>query len=266
MGKRSVVRSLATLACSGRRADYFRGEFVAALKILDRGDVNPEHFQGSWAGAFGNTQFMPSTFLRTAVSMDGTGHRDIVDSIPNALGSTARYLAQSGWRSGLPWGFEVKVPAGYAGPVGRRDKHPMSFWSGRGVTRADGGDLGEGEAGLLLPSGRVGPAFLVTRNFDAIYAYNAAETYALAIGHLADRIKGGADFVTPWPTDDPGLSRAERRELQALLMKRGFDVEKADGVIGSKTQAAIGDYQARIGLSRDGRAGRAVLLALRAGK
>jgi lytic murein transglycosylase len=213
MGKRPLVQSLTTLVCFGERANYFRSELMATLKIIDRGDVPAEKLNGSWAGAFGQTQFMPSTFLRLAVDFNGDGRRDTVDSAPDALASTANYLAKSGWRSGLTWGFEVKLPPGYSGPSGRKAKQSMSFWAARGLTRIDGRPLGEGDAGLLLPAGPEGPAFLVTHNFDVVYSYNAAESYTLAACVLADRLAGGSGIVTPWPTDDPGLSRAGRREL-----------------------------------------------------
>jgi lytic murein transglycosylase len=263
MGKRPLVQSLSTLACLGERPDYFRGELMAALKILARGDVAADRLEGSWAGAFGQTQFMPSTFLRLAVDLDGDGRRDIVDSPPDALGSTANFLRKSGWRPGLAWGFEVRLPAGYAGPSGRHNKAPMAAWAARGVTRFDGRPLGEGEAGLLAPAGLAGPTFLVTSNFEAIYSYNASESYALAIGHLADRLAGGGPLATPWPTDDPGLSRAERRELQRLLISRGYDVGEPDGAIGKKTRDAIADFESKNGLDRNGRPSARVLAALR---
>ncbi|MGD0641577.1 MAG: lytic murein transglycosylase, partial [Roseiarcus sp.] len=241
---------------------YFRGELMATLKIADRGDIPLDRLEGSWAGAFGQTQFMPSTFLRLAVDLDGSG-RDIVDSAAAALGSTANYLKHSGWTTGEPWGFEVKLPEGYSGPSGRKNRQPMSAWAARGITRLDGRALGEGEAGLLLPAGADGPAFLVTHNFDVIYSYNAAESYTLAIAILAQRLAGGPGIVTPWPTDDPGLSRAERRELQTLLNKRGYDVGEPDGAIGAKTKAAIDDFEGKNGLQQDGRASLKVLEALR---
>lgn len=264
-GNRPIIQSLATLSCGDYRAAYFRTEFAAALKILDRGDIVPDQFVGSWAGAFGHTQFMPSTFLRTAVDLDGDGRRDLVNSVPDALGSTAAYLRKGGWTPGLEWGFEVRLPQGYAGPSGRKGKQPMGAWATRGLTRIDGSPLGAGpNAALLLPAGPNGPAFLVTRNFDAIYSYNAAESYALAIATLSDRLKGRKGIVAPWPTRDPGLSRADRRELQTLLMRRGYDLDgKADGVIGTKTKQAISDFQGRMGLPQDGRASVSVLSAAR---
>jgi lytic murein transglycosylase len=265
-GKRPVVQSLATLACEApRRNDYWRKEFIAALKILDAGDIRSEEFMGSWAGAFGHTQFMPSTFLGMAVDLDGDGRRNIASSAADSLGSTANFLRRSGWRPGEPWGFEVRLPDGYSGPSGRTHKQSMSFWEARGITRLDGGGLGGGSAGLLLPAGRNGPAFLVTKNFDAVYSYNAAESYALAICVLSDMLRGRPGIQTPWPTDDPGLSRAERRELQGLLIRAGYDVGDPDGVIGTKTKEAIADYQSRVGLPRNGRASLKVLKALRGG-
>lgn len=266
-GTRPILQSLASLACSPSwRPDYYRHEFIAAMQIVGEGDADPANFVGSWAGAFGHTQFMPSTFLRLAVDLDGDGRRDVINSVPDALGSTANYLHHSGWIAGLPWGFEVKLPADYAGPSGRRAKQPMAAWAERGITHIDGSPLsGEAEVGLFLPAGRQGPAFLVTRNFDAIYSYNAAESYALAIALLSDRLRGRGPIVTAWPTNDPGLSRAGRREVQALLIRRGYDLDgKIDGVLGKKTQAAIADFQAHAGLKPDGRASQSVLAALRA--
>jgi lytic murein transglycosylase len=263
MGERPLVQSLATLVCEGsQRPGYFKGELMATLKIADRGDIPLTKLNGSWAGAFGQTQFMPSTFLRLAVDLDGSG-RDIVDNAAAALGSTGNYLKKSGWTPGETWGFEVKLPPGYSGPSGRKTKQPMSAWAARGIARLDGGSLGEGSAGLLLPAGAEGPAFLVTHNFDVIYSYNAAESYTLAIAILAQRLAGGRGIVTPWPTDDPGLSRAERRELQALLTKAGYDVGAPDGAIGAKTKAAIADFEGKHGLKVDGRPSGKVLEALR---
>jgi lytic murein transglycosylase len=267
-GRRPLVTSLATLSCFGRRQTFFRGELFAALKILEDGHVAPERLVGSWAGAFGHTQFMPSTFRRLAVDFDGDGRRDLMDSIPDALASTANYLQRAGWRTGEPWGVEVVLPAGFdARQASRRNKVAVSEWTRRGVRRADGRVLSGGgrQAGLILPAGREGPAFLVFRNFDAIHSYNPAESYALAIAHLADRIRGGGPFVTPWPTDDPGLSRAERREVQQRLIERGFAVGEIDGILGANTRKAIREWQQSQGLKADGRAGQALLRRLRGG-
>ncbi len=259
MGKRALVRSLATLACEGDRAAYFRSELMATLRISSDGDIPLEKLNGSWAGAFGQTQFMPSTFLRLAVDGDGDGRRDIVDSAADALASTANYLKKSGWVTGEPWGFEVKLPDGYSGPSGRKNKQAMASWAARGITRFDGGALGSGNAGLLIPAGANGPAFLVTHNFEVIFSYNAAESYALAIAILSDRLAGRPGIQGAWPTDDPGLSREERRALQTLLIKKGYDIGEADGAIGEKTKLAIADFERKAGLPADGRPSRKVL-------
>jgi len=266
-GSRPLLTSLSTLSCFGRRQAFFRGEFFTTLKIIQDGHVAPERLTGSWAGAFGHTQFMPSTFMRLAVDFDGDGRRDLVDSVPDALASTANFLKRAGWRSDQPWGFEVSLPRGFdTAGAGRRNKQPMSDWAARGVRRVDGSPLPAGATpvGLLLPAGQPGPAFLVTRNFDALYSYNAAESYGLAIAHLSDRLRGAGSFVTAWPTDDPGLSRAERRELQQLLIERGHDIGAADGMIGARTREALKLEQLRLGLTADGRAGQRALVALRA--
>ena len=267
-GKRPLLTSLGTLACFGRRQSYFSGEFLSALKIVDSGDIEAEQLVGSWAGAFGHTQFMPSTFLRLAVDGNGDGKRDLMGSVPDALASTANFLHKGGWREGQPWGYEVVLPAGFDNSVsGRRDKRPLSYWTARGVRRADGQPIAPADtaAGLLLPAGPQGPAFLVFRNFDVIYGYNAAESYALAIAHLSDRLKGSKTFVTPWPTDDPGLSRLERRELQTLLAARGHEIGEVDGMIGAKTREAIKAEQQRLGMTADGRPGQKLLSSLRTG-
>jgi glucose-6-phosphate 1-epimerase len=265
-GKRPLRQSLATLSCFGRRQAFFRGEFLSLLQLLARGDLRAEGLTGSWAGAFGHTQFMPSTYARVAVDQDGDGRRDLVASIPDALASTARYLQMAGWQSGQPWGHEVRVPAGFdASLAGRSKRRPLNDWLARGIVRADGVPLlaSNAAAALLLPTGVQGPAFLVYRNYDAIYAYNAAESYALAIALLADRLRGGNGLATAWPTDDPGLSRVERRHLQTLLLARGHAIGAADGMIGNQTRRAIQSEQIQLGLlPADGRAGQKILLAL----
>ncbi|MCA1297638.1 lytic murein transglycosylase [Stappia indica] len=258
-----VPHALVNVACSGRRAKYFRSELIHLLKIVDRGDVRLSDLNGSWAGAFGQTQFMPSTYRRLAVDQDGDGRRDLVNSVPDALASTANYLRKSGWVTGMPWGYEVKLPKGYRGPSGRKKRASVSAWGKRGLRYLDGEVLkGSAKAGLLLPAGANGPAFLVFKNFNAIYSYNVAESYALAISHLADRIRGGGPFKTSWPTSDPGLSRAERLELQKLLLKAGYDIGEADGRVGAATRAGIRQAEARHGLPQTGRPGRKIYRAL----
>ena len=266
-GKSPLVQSLGTLSCFGRRQAYFRTEFYATLRILQAGHIAPERLVGSWAGAFGHTQFMPSTFERLAVDFDGDGKADLMDSTSDALASTANFLAKAGWQSGQPWGFEVKLPEGFStAGEGRRTKRGMAEWASRGLKRVDGSTLpATGSAGLMTPAGAQGPAFLVLRNFDAIYSYNAAESYGLAIAHLADRLRGGGPFTTPWPTDDPGLSRAERREVQTLLIARGHDIGAVDGMLGDKSRVAIRAEQERLGQEASGRAGQKLLKALRGG-
>jgi len=267
-GKYPLVQALGTLSCHGRRQAYFRGEFFSALRILQAGHIAPERLVGSWAGAFGHTQFMPSTFERLAVDFDGDGRADLMDSSVDALGSTANFLARAGWQRGLPWGIEVKLPAGFSvAGEGRRTKRPVADWTARGVRRVDDSALPTnlGNVGLMTLAGPQGPAFLVTRNFDALYSYNAAESYGLAIAHLSDRLRGGGPFATPWPTDDPGLSRAERRELQALLTMRGHDIGTIDGMLGDKSRAAIRAEQQRLGHEPSGRGGQKILRALRGG-
>ncbi|MCB1953360.1 MAG: lytic murein transglycosylase [Zoogloeaceae bacterium] len=268
-GSRSLITSLATLSCEGRRQSFFRGEFFTTLRIVQEGHIAADRLMGSWAGAFGHTQFMPSTFMRVAVDFDGDGRRDLIDSVPDALASTANYLKRAGWRTGETWGYEIRLPAGFDESItGRKARRPVSDWVRMGVKRIDGSAIApdDSSAAVLLPAGADGPAFLVFRNFNAIYSYNAAESYALAIAHLSDRLRGGAPFVTAWPTDDPGIGRNERRELQQLLLDRGHDIGEVDGMIGSRTRAAIAEEQTRLGFEANGRAGRKILDALKTGR
>jgi len=264
-GRHFIPHALANLAClADRRTKFWRGELLAALKLVERGDLALDKLYGSWAGAFGQTQFIPSTYARLAVDFDGNGRRDLVDSIPDALGSTANYLKRAGWVRGRPWMIEVNAPADYDGPRDRKHRLPLNEWDERGIRRADGARIsGTGRAGLLLPAGPAGPGFLVFDNFDAIYAYNHAESYALAISHLADRLAGYPALRTPWPTDDPGLSRAERLELQKLLVAKGYDIGKVDGKIGPRTRAAVAEHEKKLGWPATGRAGLKILEALR---
>jgi len=263
-GDNFLPHALATLVCAGEsRREFWRKELMAALQLVSQGDLKLEELYGSWAGAFGHTQFIPTTYQRHAVDFDGDGRRDLVKSIPDALASTANYLRRSGWRSGEAWMLEAKVRPGYAGPRGRRAYATLADWAKRGVVRADGTRLqGRTLAGLILPAGANGPGFLTFRNFGAIYAYNHADSYAIAISHLADRLAGQPAFRTPWPTDDPGLSRVQQLELQKLLLAKGHDIGKPDGKIGPATRAAIAEAEKRLGMLPTGRAGMKIYKAL----
>jgi len=266
-GDRPVLRSTATLSCVGRRQKYFRGEFVATLEILQHHDVRPDKLVGSWAGAFGPTQFMPTAFLRYAVDFDHDGRRDVIDSVPDLIASTANNLRKVGWVSGQTWGYEVVVPANFNFLLAsHRRKMPLGEWQRLGLTRPHGkpfprpGD----EAFLLVPAGVQGPGFLMLRNFRVIMRYNPSEAYALAIGHLADRLAGGGPFAQAWPRYEQVLSRDDRLELQQLLARRGYDVGEPDGRLGAKTRAAIRQFQARNGKVPDGFASKVILKQLRA--
>ncbi len=266
IGERSVIRSTATLACVGRRQDYFREEFLSALEILARGDVQEDHLKGSWAGAFGPTQFMPTTFKRYAVDFDGDGRRDVVDSVPDLVASTANNLKKDGWAAGQDWGYEVVLPKGFNFLLADRSRlMSMRQWQQAGIKRA--GDKPfpwlEDKATLLVPAGAQGPAFLMLQNFRVIMKYNPAEAYALAIGHLADRLRGGEPFVQPWPRHERVLTRAERYELQQLLARRGYDTGGLDGLLGSKTRSALRQFQSSLGQVPDGFASAGVLDRLR---
>jgi len=267
IGDRSVLQSTATLACIGRRQKYFRDEFLAALEILHHGDLRPEQLRGSWAGAFGPTQFMPTAFKRYAVDADGDGRRDVVDDPNDLIASTANNLKKDGWQTGKAWGFEVAVPKGFDYMLADRAR-TMSFaqWEHLGIKRADAQAFpaSTDKAYLLAPAGAAGPAFLMLQNFRVIMKYNPAEAYALAIGHFADRLKGGPAFVQTWPRQERELSRAERLELQQLLAQRGFYRSTPDGQFGGETREALRGFQASIGAPADGFASSAMLERLRA--
>jgi len=266
IGERSVVRSTATLACIGRRQDYFREEFLSALEILARGDVKPHQLKGSWAGAFGPTQFMPTSFKRYAVDFDGDGRRDVVDSIPDLVASTANNLKKDGWVARQTWGYEVVVPQGFDYLHADRSRvHTLRDWERSGVRRVGGKPFprGEDKAYLLVPAGAQGPGFLMLQNFRVIMKYNPAEAYALAIGHLADRLRGGEPIAQAWPRHERVLTRSERYELQQLLARRGYDVGEPDGRLGAKSRTALRAFQAAVGVVPDGFASGSILERLR---
>lgn len=249
--------ALANLVCGGnRRAKLFRRELIITLQLVSQGHIKLSDLIGSWAGAFGQTQFMPSTYKRLAVDFDRNGRRDLVNSVPDALASSANFLRKAGWRTGQAWGYEVRIPKNYRGRSGRRRKASLSTWAKRGIVKLNGKrPSGKRRAGLILPAGRRGPAFLIFRNFDALYSYNVAISYALSISHLSDRLRGRGRIKKAWPTNDPGLSRVQRTHLQKLLNKNGFNVGKADGRIGPITRAQIKKAQRKFGMKVDGRPG-----------
>jgi lytic murein transglycosylase len=266
IGERSVIRSTATLACVGRRQDYFREEFLSALEILARGDVKADHLKGSWAGAFGPTQFMPTSFKRYAVDFDGDGRRDVVVSVPDVIASTANNLKKDGWVAGQTWGYEVVVPEGFNFMLADRSRvMSVREWERLGIRRAGGKAFprADDRAYLLVPAGAQGPGFLMLQNFRVIMKYNPAEAYALAIGHLADRLRGGEPFVQAWPRQERVLTRAERYELQQHLAARGYDVGEPDGRLGGKTRNALRQFQSSVGHVPDGFASAAILERLR---
>ena len=266
-GDRPVIRSTATLACIGRRQDYFREEFLSTLEILQRGDVRPDRLVGSWAGAFGPTQFMPTSFKKYAVDFDRDGRRDVVDSVPDIIASTANNLKKDGWVNGQTWGYEVVVPATFNFLLAEKGRMmTIRDWERQGITRPGGKPFPRGtdRAFLLIPAGVQGPGFLMLPNFQVIMKYNPAEAYALAIGHLADRLRGGEPFAQDWPRYERVLSRAERLELQQLLARHGYNVGEPDGQLGAKTREAIRDFQSKTGQVPDGFASTEVLGKLRA--
>ncbi len=250
-GDTAIIEALATLAHEGRRGDFFEEQLIGALRIIQDGDVAPEEMTGSWAGAMGHTQFIPTSYLSYAVDFRGTGERDIWSDDPtDALASTASYLAEHGWTRDQPWGVEIDLPAGLEG---QQDRRPVSEWRDDGVTLADGSTLPDhGSAQLFLPAGIEGPAFLTFENFEVIKRYNPADAYAMAIGHLADRIGGADGFNGDWPRDDRPLTSDERRELQERLTARGFDTKGIDGRVGPNTVAAVRAFQTAEGMAPDG--------------
>jgi membrane-bound lytic murein transglycosylase B len=265
-GDRSVLRSTATLACVGRRQAYFKDEFLSALEILHRGDLTPDQLKGSWAGAFGATQFMPTAFKRSAVDFDGDGRRDVVGSVADILASTANKFKKDGWRGGETWGYEVEVPRGFNFALADRSKNiTIGQWEKLGIRRAGGKPFPRHSdtAYLLVPGGAGGPGFLMLHNFRVIMRYNPAEAYALAIGHFADRLRGGPPLMQAWPREERVLSRAERLELQQLLSQRGYYRGEPDGNLGAGTRDAVRSFQAAIGAPADGFASSSVLERLR---
>jgi lytic murein transglycosylase len=260
VGSNNVIRALASLACVHFQGDYFRDELLSALVILEQGDIDPSVMRGSWAGAMGQTQFMPSSYLAYSVAFERHSRRDIWTNEADAIGSTANYLAKHGWTKGLPWGFEVRLPAKFAlTAADSLAPAPFSSFAARSVTRADGSPLPKlGEGRLLILAGLKGPVFLVTSNFDVIKAYNNSTAYALSVGLLGDAVAGGLGLAARWPTHDRTLTAAQVQRLQVKLKKMGYDVGEIDGKMGDALRAAVRAYQERSGLAPDGYASQAL--------
>ncbi len=263
-GDLPVLGSLATLAYEGRRGAFFEAELIAALWIVDGGHV--EQFTGSWAGASGHTQFMPSSWEKFAVDFDGDGKRNLWGDDPaDALASTANYLRHWGWTKGQPWGVEVTLPEGFDyDQTTERVVKPVADWQALGVRLVTGGDLPDhGPGSILLPGGHRGAAFLIWPNFQVIEKYNTADAYVVAIGNLADQLRGGPAIQADWPRELRALTLEERKELQDLLGKAGFDPGGVDGRMGPKTVAAVKAFQKARGLVPDGYPSLEVLTLLR---
>jgi membrane-bound lytic murein transglycosylase B len=245
-GNVPVISALGTLSYDGRRGAFFEQQLVAALRILQNGDVTQNKMTGSWAGAMGHTQFIPTSYLAYAVDFRGDGKRDIWSDDPtDALASAATYLKRSGWKRGQPWGVEVRLPAGFnTRQTGRGSTRSPAQWAALGVRDMDGRKVPDhGPASILIPMGVSGPAFMTFRNFTVITRYNNSESYVIGIGHLSDRLKGGPQIRGSYPPDINGMSIDDRQELQRRLTAAGYDTQGTDGVIGPKTRAAISGWQ-----------------------
>ena len=265
-GNEDIIEALATLAFDGRRGRFFEQQLIAALEILDNGDVSPRNMTGSWAGAMGHTQFIPTSYLAYAVDFTGDGKRDIWSDDPtDALASTAAYLKRFGWVKGMPWGVEVQLPRGFNYALAsRKIKKMPSDWAALGVRDMSGGRVRDyGAASLLLPAGAQGAAFMIFKNFNVIERYNAADAYVIGVGHLGDRLKGDGPIRASWPRGDRALKFAERKELQERLSAAGFSTQGVDGKIGPNTISAVRAYQRSVGAIPDGYPSLSILKALR---
>ncbi|MGR3570614.1 lytic murein transglycosylase [Brevirhabdus sp.] len=254
-GNIPIVDALSTLAFDGRRGEFFADQLVAALQIVQDGDTDARSMTGSWAGAMGHTQFIPTSFLGFAVDFTGDGRRDIWSDDPaDALASTAAYLRNSGWVHGQPWGMEVTLPEDFDySQSGERIKKPAAAWNAMGVRTAQGAPVPEhGPSSILLPAGAKGAAFVIYKNFSVIETYNTADAYVIAVGHLSDRIKGRPAIRAGWPRGDRGLRFSEKQELQRLLTGKGFDTDGIDGIIGPNTIQAVREFQTAQGMVPDG--------------
>jgi membrane-bound lytic murein transglycosylase B len=267
LGGFPTAEALATLAWDPRRDAFFREQLLTLLGLMQKGDV-PVDAKGSWAGAMGHCQFMPTTYRDFAVDFDGDRRRDLYRSLPDVFASAANYLGRTGWNNSQTWGREVRLPAGFDWDLADgKARRSLAEWQGLGVRAIDGSDLParDLDAALVLPAGHRGPAFLTYGNFEAILTWNRSVLYAVAVGHLADRLAGGAPFATPRGAPETPLSRQDVTDLQNILAAKGFEVGEADGVLGAKTRQALKAWQRRAGLPADGYADAFVLERLRGG-
>lgn len=263
-GKMSVPSALTTLACDPRRSNFFTQQLIAALRIIDEGAIPADQMEGSWAGAMGHVQFMPTVFLQHAVDADGDGRRDLWNSLPDAMMSAGKFLQSMGWDGDYRWGREVLLPDDFDYSLADGRRLPLSQWRELGITDAFGKALARADikAKLVVPAGHRGPAFLVYENFRVIMGWNRSEFYAIAVGHLADRVAGAGKLQNPPPEDAPALSRSNIMELQQALSDRGYDTGNPDGILGPATRSAIRKFQAASGMVADGYPGQAVLARL----
>jgi membrane-bound lytic murein transglycosylase B len=265
-GNIRIIEALATLSFDGRRGKFFEKQLLAALKILQSGDVSPRNMTGSWAGAMGHTQFMPTSYLAYAQDFTGDGKRDIWSNDPtDALASTAAYLSKFGWTKGQPWGVEVVLPRGFKYALASRKilKNPGD-WAALGVRAARGGKVPNyGRASILLPAGAKGAAFMIFHNFAVLERYNVADAYVIGVGHLSDLLKGGPPIKASWPRGYAPLSFKEKKEMQRRLTRKGFDSDGVDGIIGPNTISAIRAFQVSVGVTPDGFPSKNLLKLLR---
>jgi membrane-bound lytic murein transglycosylase B len=268
MGDINIIEALATLAFDGRREKFGKQQLLEALSIIQRGDITPDKMMGSWAGAMGHTQFIPTSYQAYAQDFTGDGKRNVWDPLDpsDALASTANYLAEFGWTNNQPWGIEVNLPENFNYRNADLEvKATPARWSELGLKTITGGKIPNyGEGSVFLPAGAKGPAFIVFNNFFVIKRYNNANSYAMAVGHLSDRILGGKSFHIEWPRGPGALKFNEKVELQNLLNQLGYDVGEADGIIGPNSIAAIRKFQISVGLIPDGMSNKDLLLKMRA--
>ncbi|WP_395017583.1 lytic murein transglycosylase [Dongia sp.] len=267
-GDVNVFEALSNLGYGAKRTDFACKELAAALTIANRDKIPVSKMVGSWAGAMGHSQFLPSNYIELGVDADRSGAPDLWTSMPDVFASTANHLTKAGggWIAGVPWGMEVKLPAGFPYQEAELDlEQPIAHWRQLGVKTVGGMSLPEypGGTSIIVLTGYKGPAFLITKNFKAILRYNNSTSYALSVAYLGQRILGGQGVQAAWPTAEPPLNLAEREELQTRLAAQGFDVGKVDGVLGLKTRKAARLFQAKVGLPQDGYANKALLEALR---